>query len=200
MLRWMVHLVTSLGPWGVGLLMAIENVVLPLPSELIMPLGGFVAARGRTSLWWVIVAGTVGSVVGALPVYAAARWVGERKVRAWLERHGRWLLLRRRDLDRTKRWFDRHGSIAVAVGQLVPGVRGLISLPGGFAGMGVVPFMIYNALGTFVWCAVLATAGYQLGAHFEAVHRLLGPISWGVLGALLVIGVVWLWRRRVRAG
>lgn len=198
MLRWIYHLAFSLGPVGVGLLMAIENVVLPLPSELIMPLGGFIAARGRAPLWWVIVAGTVGSVVGALPVWAVGRWAGEEKVLAWIDRHGRWLLLQCRDLERAKQWFHRHGALAVTLGQLVPGVRGLISLPAGFAGMGALPFALYNALGTLVWCTVLAAAGYELGAHFAAVHRALGPVGWGALGALVLAAGVWLLRRRRR--
>src|SRR4051812_47166591 len=155
MIKWIVGLVTSMGIYGVALLMAIENVVLPLPSELIMPLGGFAASRGQMSLAGVIIAGTLGSVIGALPLFYLARTAGEEKVKHWVTKHGRWLMLRPADLDKPKRWFAKHGSLAVIIGQIIPGVRGLISLPAGYAKMNVFAFMLYNLIGTAVWCAVL---------------------------------------------
>jgi membrane protein DedA with SNARE-associated domain len=196
MIKWMVGLVTSMGIYGVALLMAIENVVLPLPSELIMPLAGFAASRGTMSLVGVIVAGTVGSVVGALPLYYLARTVGEDKLKQWVAKHGRWLLLRPRDLDKPKRWFKRHGALAVVVGQLMPGVRGLISLPAGYARMNVFAFALYNLIGTSVWCAALAYAGHALGVHFTQVHEYLGPAGWVLLAGLLGWGGIVLWKRR----
>lgn len=199
MVHWIVDLIGSLGLAGVCLLMAIENVVLPIPSELIMPLAGFAAARGHYSLLLAILFGTVGSVVGALPVYGAARWLGEERVKQWLQRHGRWLMLRRRDFDKPTRWFHEHGGLAVGLGQLVPGVRGLISLPAGYAHMNVARFIFWNFVGTAVWCTVLAVAGFYLGRHFDAIHKYLGPVSWVVLGALVIAAVAWIIRRRQRA-
>lgn len=196
MIKWIVGLVTSMGIYGVALLMAIENVVLPLPSELIMTLGGFAASRGRMSFAGVIIAGTIGSVLGALPLYYLARTVGEEKLKHWVTKHGRWLFLRPGDLQRPKRWFAKHGSLAVIVGQLIPGVRGLISLPAGYAKMNVFLFLLCNFIGTVVWCAVLASIGRQLGVHFTVVHEYLGPVGWGVLAGLLIWGGIVLWRRR----
>ena len=198
MLPWIAHLVGSLGYAGVGLLMAIENIVLPIPSELIMPLAGFLAARGRMTLWGVILVGTAGSVVGALPVYCAARLLGRERVRAWIARHGRWLLLGRDALDRPHRWFEQHGAAAVGFGQLVPGVRGLISLPAGFARMNVVAFAFWNFVGTIVWCAVLAWLGALLGRHYAVVHRYVGSVGWVLLGVLIVGAAGWVLRRRRR--
>jgi membrane protein DedA with SNARE-associated domain len=196
MIKWIVGLVTSMGIYGVALLMAIENVVLPLPSELIMPLGGFAASRGRMSLAGVIIAGTTGSVLGALPLYYLARTVGEEKLKHWVAKHGRWLLLRPGDLEKPKRWFVKHGSLAVVVGQLIPGVRGLISLPAGYAKMNVFLFLLCNFIGTVVWCAVLAYIGQQLGVHFKVVHKYLGPAGWVVLAGLFMWGAIVLWKRR----
>jgi membrane protein DedA with SNARE-associated domain len=196
MIKWIVELVTSMGIYGVALLMAIENVVLPLPSELIMTLGGFAASRGRMSLAGVIIAGTAGSVLGALPLYYLARMAGEDKLKHWVSKHGHWLLLRPRDLDKPARWFARHGSFAVIIGQLIPGVRGLISLPAGYAKMNVLAFLLYNFIGTVVWCAVLAYIGQQLGVHFKVVHKYLGPAGWVVLAGLLIWGGIVLWNRR----
>ncbi len=137
MVKWIVGLVMSIGIYGVALLMAIENIILPLPSELIMPVAGFVASRGKMSLAGVIVAGTVGSVLGALPLFYLARSAGEEKMKRWVTKHGRWLLLRPTDLDRPKRWFARHAALSVIIGQIIPGVRGLIALPAGYAKMNV---------------------------------------------------------------
>jgi membrane protein DedA with SNARE-associated domain len=196
MIKWIVGLVSSMGIYGVALLMAIENVVLPLPSELIMPLAGFAASRGRMSLAGVIIGGTVGSVLGALPLYYLARTAGEEKLKHWVTKHGRWLLLRPTDVDKPKRWFEKHGSLAVLVGQIIPGVRGLISLPAGYAKMNVMAFILYNFLGTVVWCGVLAYVGMQLGVHFKAVHKYLGPIGWVVLAGLLGWGGIVIWKCR----
>jgi len=195
MLRWIADVVGTLGYVGIALLMAIENVVLPLPSELIMPLAGFTAERSGMSLWGVILAGTIGSVAGALPVYAYARAIGEERLSRWVDAHGRWLLLNRRNIERSDERLRRHGALAVLVSQLLPGARGLVSLPAGFARVNVVTFTIANFAGTIVWCAVLAVAGEQLGAHFTQVNGLLGPVGWGILA----IGVTaFLVRRLVR--
>ena len=194
----MEHLVSALSYWGVAALMAIENVVLPLPSELIMPLAGYETARGRMTLWGVIVAGTLGSVLGALPVYYLCRVVGEERLTGWVERRGRWLLLRPRDLRRARERFKGNQFVAVALAQVLPGIRGLIAVPAGFARMNVGLFALANFAGTVVWCAVLAVAGHVLGANFAKIHRFLGPSGWALLGALVIAGVVWAVRRRRR--
>lgn len=196
MLRWIVRLVGELGYWGIGLLMAVENIVLPLPSEIIMPLGGFQAARGRLTLVGAILVGTIGSVVGALPLYGAGRALGQERVSAWVDRHGKWILLRGRDLRRAGARFERHGWWAVFFSQLLPGIRGLISLPAGFARMNVALFAAANFAGTLIWCAVLAFLGFQLGVHYQAVHKYVGPAAWVALGGLALWGIVWLVQRR----
>jgi membrane protein DedA with SNARE-associated domain len=199
MLHWTVHLVDSLSYVGVLLLMALENVVLLLPSEVIMPLAGFVASRGQMTLWGAILAGAAGSAVGALPVYALARVVGEERLTHWVEQHGKWLLLRGRDLERATARFERHGKLAVVVSQLLPGVRGLIALPAGFARMNVWLFAVANFAGTVVWCAALAGGGYALGANWRRIHEYMGPVGWALLGLAIIAGVIWVVRRRKNA-
>jgi membrane protein DedA with SNARE-associated domain len=197
MLEWIARLVAIGGYWGVAALMAIENVVLPLPSELIMPLAGYDASKGHLSLWGVIVAGTIGSVLGSLPLYLPARMLGREKVSAFVERHGKWLLLRKADLDKAHaRFEDRGGFLAVFVAQLIPGLRGLISLPAGFMRMNVAVFLLANLAGTAIWCTMLAYAGKLLGPEFMKVDKLLGPTGWIVLGVVLVGGGYWMARRR----
>lgn len=198
MLQWILHLIGSLDYVGVALLMAIENIVLPLPSELIMPLAGFLAARGPMTLFGVTLAGSVGSAIGALPVYAAARALGSERLARWVEQHGRWLMLRGTEVERANQRFARHGAAAVFVSQLLPGIRGLIALPAGVARMNALLFAAANFAGSMIWCAVLAFLGRLLGRHFDRVHEYLAPIAWALLGALAIAAAVWLVRRRRR--
>jgi membrane protein DedA with SNARE-associated domain len=176
--------------------MLLENVLPPIPSELIMPLAGFVARQGELSLIATIAVGTVGSLVGATVWYLLARRLGERRLREWLERHGRWLALSGDDIDRSARWFQRHGPISVTVGRLVPGVRTLISVPAGIARMPIVPFLLWSAIGTAVWTAALTYAGYLLGARYQRVTHTMDVATWIVLGGFVV---AYLWRI-LRAG
>jgi membrane protein DedA with SNARE-associated domain len=195
-LHWIAQFVSSLNYVGVAVLMAIENVILPLPSELIMPLAGFETVDGTMSLVGVIIAGTIGSVIGALPLYYAGCVLGEDRLRSWIQRNGSWLMMRGRDFDRVKQKFSGNNFVAVAIGQVVPGVRGLISLPAGVARMNVGLFLLANFVGTLIWCAILAVAGRTLGVHFPKIHRFLGPAGWIILALLLVALVAFVLKRR----
>jgi membrane protein DedA with SNARE-associated domain len=198
MLHWIRDLVNSLSYWGVGILMAVENVVLPIPSELIMPFAGFKTARGQMTLIGVIIAGTVGSVLGGLPLYYAGYALGEDRLRKLIERYGKWVLLRGRDLDRAAGRFSGNSFLDVTLGQLLPGVRGLISIPAGIARMNVGLFLLANFIGTLVWCAVLAIAGRLLGRNFTRIYTFLGPTGWAILALLAGALAFWLIRRRRR--
>jgi len=199
-LAWIFHLVTSLNYWGVAILMAVENVVLPIPSELIMPLAGFQTVGGRLSLLGVITAGTIGSVLGGLPLYYAGYALGENRLEKWVERSGKWGLLRGRDIERATSRFSGNSFLDVALGQLLPGVRGVISIPAGIARMNVGLFLLANFIGTVVWCTILAVAGRLLGANFTKIHKFLGPTGWVILGLLILALAFWLiWRKRKRS-
>jgi membrane protein DedA with SNARE-associated domain len=196
MLHWISYLVGALNYWGVAILMAIENIFLPLPSELIMPLAGFETANSRLSLSGVILAGTIGSVVGALPLYVAGRALGEDRPEKWVERYGRWTLLRAKDIERTTARFSGNSFVDVIIAQMVPGVRGLISIPAGVARMNIALFLLANFIGTLVWCTVLAVAGRILGANFTRIHQFLGPVGWTILGVLVAGLGVWAFARK----
>jgi membrane protein DedA with SNARE-associated domain len=196
MLHWISYLVGALNYWGVAILMAIENIFLPLPSELIMPLAGFETVNGRLSLSGVIVAGTIGSVLGALPLYYAGRALGEERPEKWLERYGRWTLLRAKDLERAAARFSGNSFVDVVIAQMVPGVRALISIPAGVARMNIGLFLLANFIGTLAWCAVLAVAGRILGANFTRIHQFLGPVGWTILGVLIAGLGVWAFLRK----
>jgi membrane protein DedA with SNARE-associated domain len=196
MSQWIENTLESLGYWGVSLLMFLENVFPPIPSEVVMPLAGYFTVQGDLSLAGVIAAGTAGSVAGALPLYYLGKWVGEERLERWAERHGHWLVLSRKDLRKVDDWFDRHGKKAVFFGRLVPGIRSLISIPAGVYDMRLLPFLIWTAAGAAIWTALLGWLGSWLGSEYEQVGRYLGPVGTVVIAGLVLWYVVAVWRRR----
>jgi membrane protein DedA with SNARE-associated domain len=194
---WVVGVISQLGYLGVGMLALLEHIFPPLPSELVIPLAGLVAARGDLQLALVIAAGTVGSLAGTTVWYWIGRAIGEQRLRAWVKRHGRWITLGTRDVDRAQQWFERHGAKAVFFGRLVPGVRTLVSLPAGFTPMPVGSFLLYSTLGTVVWTAALAWAGVVLQANFTLISNYINivtNISFALAGAWLIRRYVICWR------
>jgi membrane protein DedA with SNARE-associated domain len=194
MFDWITSVIGRLGYIGVAVLTFLENLFPPIPSELVIPLAGFVAAEGDLHLGLVIATGTFGSLAGALIWYEVGRRIGEQRLRDWVMRHGKWLTLSPRDVDRAQEWFRRHGSAAVFIGRLMPGVRTFVSLPAGFSAMPLAPFLVYSALGTILWTAALAYAGVVLQANFRLVGDYIN-IATNVLLAVLALLLV---RRYVR--
>lgn len=187
MFDWITGFVRQAGYAGVFLLMLLENVVPPIPSELIMPLAGFTAARGELSIVLVVVAGTAGSLIGALFWYNVGRRLGLDRLKRLAARHGRWLTLSPGDVDRADDWFGRHGRRAVFFGRLVPTVRTLISVPAGINGMPLASFLAWSVLGTGCWTALLAGAGYLLQGQYELVADYLNPVS----TVVVVLMIAW---------
>jgi membrane protein DedA with SNARE-associated domain len=183
---WITGLIEQMGYFGIALLMFLENLFPPLPSEVIMPMAGFTASKGNLNIVGVLVAGTLGTLSGALFWYTVARKLGEERLRHWADRHGRWITLSPEDIDQLDDWFDRHSRWAVPIGHLVPGIRTLISIPAGIFGMGVTRFILLTVLGAGVWTSALGVAGYVLGSQFDQVDRYLGPASTAIMGAILV--------------
>jgi membrane protein DedA with SNARE-associated domain len=196
MAKWAMETIFSAGYGGLVFLMFLENVFPPIPSELIMPLAGYLASTERMALAGVIVAGTIGSVMGALPLYYAGRRLGAERLKHFADRHGRWLTLCGADIERANQWFKRHGGAAVFFGRLVPGIRSLISIPAGISRMNLALFLTFTTVGAALWTAVLASLGYVLGRNFKQIDRFLDPASWVVLG--LIIG--WYVYRVARQG
>ena len=184
--EWIVDTVARSGYLGIALLMALETVFPPIPSELIMPLAGFAAARGDLGMAGVIAAGAAGSVIGALPWYVAGRWLGADRIRRLAARHGRWLTLTPDEIDGAVAWFGRHCGKAVLLGRLIPGVRTLISVPAGIARMAPLRFLAYSAAGTLLWTGLLAFAGYLLESQYGRVAAALDPVAKVIIAALLL--------------
>lgn len=191
MASWIEHILETWGVIGIALLMFLENVFPPIPSELIMPLAGVVAAGGETSIILVILAGTTGSLAGATFWYVIGRLFDHEFMKRFADRHGRWLTLTRVDLERVDDWFDAHGHWAVLFGRLIPTVRTLISIPAGLSQMPVTRFLAYSSIGTGIWTILLALAGYWLGTSYEIVGTWIDPLSFGVLAVIIAI---YFWR------
>lgn len=188
------------GYFGILALMFLENLFPPIPSELIMPLAGFLAARGELNLFGVVVAGTLGSFLGALPWYYAGARLGEERMRRLAARHGRWLTLSGDDVLEAGVWFRAHGRKAVFFGRLVPAIRTLISVPAGIAQMPFASFAFYTLAGSAIWTFVLTLAGYLLHAEYDRVADYLDPGSNIVLGTIVAIYLYRLLRNGRRAG
>lgn len=161
-----------------------------------MPLAGFTVTQGKLNFAWVIVAGTIGSILGALPWYYIGRKVGERRLRRWIDRNGKWLTLSGEDIDQSKQWFNKYGGAVVLFGRLVPGIRTLISVPAGFEDMPWVKFLLYSVIGTVCWNILLTYAGYVLGQNYQVIETFLGPISGIALAGLVLLFSIWIVKRK----
>ena len=186
------------GYLGIFLLMALENVIPPIPSEVIMGLGGIAVARGDMAMLPLIVAGTAGTTAGNVFWYWIGRRVGVARFRPFVERHGRWLTLEWRDVEAIERFFYRRGEWVIFVFRFMPTFRTMISLPAGMARMPAWKFLAFTFAGSAIWNAVLAYAGLLLGSHFDALDRYVGPaaVACTVLIALAYLYRVVTWRPR----
>jgi membrane protein DedA with SNARE-associated domain len=202
-IHWLLHGLLALGYPGIVALMAIESSVLPVPAELVMPPGGYWAAKGEMDAVLVVASGVLGSVLGSVASYFLAHWLGRGLVR----RFGKYVLVSERSLDRTERYFAAHGEISVFIGRMLPVVRHLISIPAGIARMSLPRFIAYTALGATVWCTILTAIGYMLGRHegvlrHQDVRHYVSRVFIIVVPVLAVGAAIYvLWqRRRARAG
>ena len=195
-----------LGYGAIFAAMFLENLFPPIPSELIMPLGGFYVQQGQLQFIPVVLAGLIGTVLGALPWYGIGRLINEQRIEQWLERHGRWIGISAEELARSRRWFSRYGTALVFWGRLVPGIRTLISVPAGIELMPMVPFLIWTTAGSLIWTLLLTIAGMVLGEGYSNVEVWIDPVSKVIKVGLVVAvlaGGIWLalriWRRRQSA-
>ena len=187
MFDWITGLIRSSGYPGIALLMLAENIFPPIPSELIMPLAGFLSANDDLSLPLVITAGSIGSLIGLSFWYWVGLKLGTERLKRFSDKHGRWLTMSRRDIERADAWFDRYGGWAVMIGRLIPTVRTLISVPAGVSDMKFRKFILFSAIGTFTWTALLTMAGYWLQGSYDVVANYVGPVSNVVVAGLAVI-------------
>lgn len=186
-------LYTQIGYLGVAIAMAIESACIPIPSEIIMPMAGWMVHRGVFDLWLVAIAGTLGNTTGSSLAY----WVGRQGGRPLIERYGRYILISSHDLEVADRWFGKYGEAAVFFGRLLPVVRTFISFPAGVARMSFGKFLLYSTLGAFPWVLALAYAGKSLGDNWVTVRQALHNLDYPIL-AVIILAVVYYVYRHVK--
>ncbi|MFF3864910.1 DedA family protein [Micromonospora sp. NPDC001898] len=196
---WVASVIDSLGAVGVAALVALESIIPPIPSEIVLAMAGYLAAEGRFNLVLIVVAATVGSVVGALVLYWLGAAVGEDRLKRWLDHIP---LVDRDDLEKADRWFERHGRWAVLIGRVVPVVRSLVSIPAGANRMPLVEFVLLTTLGSGVWNALIVGAGFALGSRWEEVDQYSSWFNYAIFAVFGVMILSWavkkVRRRRAR--
>lgn len=187
MFEWVLSVIESWGYPGIFLLMVAEHLFPPIPSEVIMPLAGYLAASGKLALLPTVVAGTLGSVLGTSLWFVVGWWIGAARLKHWAARYGRLMTLSPADIDRAQAWFDRQGGAAVFLGRMIPAVRTLISVPAGIARMPLWRFFGFTVLGSLLWTLVLTLSGFVLKANFSLVADVIDPLSKVVVAAVVLV-------------
>lgn len=191
MTAWILHLIEQGGYWGIAFLMFVENVFPPIPSEVIMGLGGIAVARGSMEFWPLLAVGTAGSTLGNYVWFLVGDKLGYERLQPLVERWGRWLTMEWDDIEKASHFFRRHGQWVVFGLRFSPFLRTMISLPAGLAHMRHTTFLIYTFLGAGIWNAALIKGGSWLGRYFE---QLQGWLNWIVIGSVALGIVAYLWR------
>lgn len=190
MSEWILAIMDKLGLVGVTLMMFLENVFPPIPSELIMPAAGFAAAMGQMNIILVIIAGTLGSVLGALPLYYLGTVFDEKRLLKLTEKYGKYFLVRPSDVTNANAWFNKYGKAVIFFGRMIPAIRSLISIPAGMNRMPMLPFLVLTTIGSAIWTTLLAYAGFVLGVNYNKVETFIEPISKFVVISVLIVAAI----------
>ena len=160
---------SSFAYFVIGFAMFLENIVPPIPSEIIMPLGGYFVYQGSLNFYILVLFGTVGTLLGSFPWYFLGKSLNEQKISKFLDNKGKFLGITSNDLSKSRLWFDKYGTLLVFWGRLIPGIRTLISVPAGIELMPIGTFLIWTTLGTAIWVTILTTAGYLFGENYQNI-------------------------------
>jgi len=185
-----VNIISAFGYLGVFFCMVVESACIPLPSEIIMPFSGYLVFLGKLDLFWVVLSGAFGNLVGSIIAYGVGIYGG----RAFVEKYGKYFLVSHHDLETADRWFSKYGDKAVFFSRMLPVVRTFISLPAGIARMNFVKFSVYSFIGSVPWCLALALVGVKLGEHWNGLHIYFQRFDM-LIGAVLIV-LVFLWLKR----
>ena len=192
---WIEELIAAIGYPGIVLVMAIENIFPPIPSEAVLPFAGALSARGELDFWGAVAAGTAGSLLGAVVLYAIGYFAREAGVRRLVAAYGKYVFVSETDLDRGAAWFERYGEAVIFFGRLIPIIRSIISVPAGYTRMNFGRFILFTTLGTALWSLILTYVGHLLGENWEDIKTFMEPYQNATLVALVLIVAVFIgWR------
>ncbi len=187
MTDWIISIMEQLGYIGIALLMFLDNVFPPIPSEVIMPSAGFAASKGQLLLSGVIIAGSIGSLVAAALLYWVGRKIPNQSIFNWVDRYGKYLFIKSEDVKKALDWFEKYGHRVVFFGRMVPAVRSLISIPAGMSHMPFWKFMLYSSVGTIIWTTFLACVGYYFGNNIELMQQIFSRVGYVIITIVLIL-------------
>lgn len=199
MQEWIIQIMNQFGYIGIALLIAIENIFPPIPSEVILTFGGFMTTYTSMNVWLVALFATIGSVIGAIVLYGIGRLLTPQRLAWIIDKWGRILRIKKQDIKKAEKWFNRRGSLTVFFCRFIPIVRSLISIPAGMAHMNIGKFLIYTTLGTSIWNIVLVYLGAYAGANWENILKYMNTYSNIAVAVLAVVGigfVIWFIKKR----
>ncbi|MDY6486769.1 DedA family protein [Acinetobacter faecalis] len=193
--EWVISIMEQLGYLGIAILMFLDNVFPPIPSEIIMPSAGYTASQNQLLLVGVIIAGCIGSLLAAALLY----WIGYKfkheTIFKFVDRYGKFLFIKSEDVKKSLSWFEKYGHRIVFFGRMIPAVRSLISIPAGMSRMPFWKFMFYSSLGTIIWTTFLACIGFYFGENQALMQKIFSQVGYFIIGIVLII-VAWIWYRR----
>lgn len=187
MTDWIISIMEQLGYFGIALLMFLDNVFPPIPSEVIMPSAGFAASKGQLLLSGVIIAGSIGSLVAAALLYLVGRKIPNQSIFNWVDRYGKYLFIKSEDVKKALDWFEKYGHRVVFFGRMVPAVRSVISIPAGMSHMPFWKFMLYSSVGTIIWTTFLACVGYYFGNNIELMQQIFSRVGYVIITIVLIL-------------
>jgi len=193
--EWVISIMEQLGYLGIALLMFLDNIFPPIPSEVIMPSAGYVASKGELLLVGIIIAGSCGSLLAAALLYWIGRKIPQDRLLNLVDRYGKYLFIKRADVIKALKWFEHYGHRIVLLGRMVPAVRSLISIPAGMSRMPFWKFMLYSGLGTVIWTTFLACVGFYLGENQDKMHALMSNVGNMVLAIVVIIALCFVFKR-----
>lgn len=193
--EWIISIMEQLGYWGIVLLMFLDNIFPPIPSEIIMPSAGYAASQGQLLLLGVIIAGCIGSLSAAAVLY----WIGYKcnhdHLFRLIDRYGKYLFLKSDDIQKSLHWFEHYGHRIVFFGRMIPAIRSLISIPAGMSHMPFWKFMFYSSLGTLIWTTFLACVGFYFGENQALMHQIFSQVG-DIIMVILLAVVIWIFYRK----
>lgn len=193
--QWITSIMEQLGYFGIALLMFLDNIFPPIPSEIIMPSAGYTASQGQLLLVGVVIAGCIGSLIAAALLYWVGYTFNHERIFRFVDRYGKFLFLKSVDVKKSLDWFEQYGHRIVFFGRMIPAVRSLISIPAGMSHMPFWKFMFYSSLGTIIWTTFLASVGFYFGENQILMQQIFSQASYIIL-SLLAIFLLWLAYRR----